>query len=369
MFEYCSRLGGISISVKEFKKKCGFHKTGREAYTETQLGPHDFCIDAYYTIYPYLLALLYDANFKDELILKCPNLLEPIYMKLKVRYKKIKPVLNVLEKTLRVLGSPKDAIDKIIQVEIIKPSKSCKYKFTNKTLFSFIIPNIHEICPASFYSIYPSIYLYCKNNNLLWGNTDECNILCPDPKSSINYSIRCNEFLVGKNNQTYLPDLSKYKLKILNNGCELKKWRDGEVYLNSIIPDKLCPFVFNIAVPYILTFQNKGYFKWMKDINTVFAQCPNPMGRVEFEIRRESIKLPKISLTIKKVGRDCINNHIAGETFNFDFSKLVCIHLFPRIFPYLLLLNSESEKYKKYKAGIHISCPFYNNQSYLLKRE
>lgn len=379
-FQYCTDLCSLSISSVLTIKSCGYHKCGGETHNEGSLVPNNFCVDAYYATYPYILAILYDAKFDnatfgEELVLVCPNAKYPTLIKITFEFKKLKLVLNFIEKVARKLGFPKDAIDKTVKLEVINENHECR--LDKGDFFNIKIPDMHELCPASFFSLYPFIYLYARNSSIKFSRSEDSKVsfICPDPDTNIVYNFTSKVLSTASlekksktgSSKSYIPDLSKYKVLIENDvECKISSWKRKEVALNKIVPENLCPFVFNIAIPYIVTYLQGGYFKWRKNINDVGVQCPNPEGGVEFEVKREPENNKKIFLTIKKVRGCCSYSHNEGQVYAFDFDQNICIHLFVRAFPFILLLESSSAKYNE---GISLLCPFSKmNAKYKLVR-
>ncbi|KPK99234.1 MAG: hypothetical protein AMJ95_00375 [Omnitrophica WOR_2 bacterium SM23_72] len=368
-FPYCTDVGSLLVCTAGYNKKCGYCKRGQEKYDRQGLTQDGFCVDAMSAIYPYFLALLYDAKFSqgslaDEgVLVSCPNAHSPTLIRVSFKYKKLRLLLNILEKFFRCIGFPKDAIDKIMIAQIMNENEECCHRLGS--LFMFKIPDIRQLCPASFFSLYPFIHLYARDKNV---ERLALNLACPDPKSNINYlASPFAKKSQSPETQTMLKpccfydiDLSKYKILAQDGSGE-------EVTLDQIFPVGLCPTLMNVAIPYIITFQKGGYFKWREDIHTVEAQCPNSSDRVAFEIRRDPSGIKPLSLVIKKVRGMCPKAHREGETYRFDFSKIVCPHLLLRLFPYLLFLELHPER-EKYASGILLEHPLQVGLRYLLKR-
>ena len=378
---YCADLKGVIMHARLSHKKCGYCRTGKELYGSDMLSPKGFCVDAFYAVYPYLLALLYDANlsggpFAEGLIIRCPNSDKPALIKVKFRYKKTMAILNLIENISRAIGFPKDAIDKVVMLEVVGDNGQCSLK--NGELFKINIPDIKNVCPAAFFSMYPLINICLRNiqQSARQAEDDKISFLCPDPKTNIIYDVSLPQkgsaaSLLTKNKPCdYMPNMSKYKVTVLKNAdCLIRPWHEKEISLDKLVPSGICPFVLNIAMPYIITLYNGGHFKWRKDIDTVEAQCPSCHGQVAFEIKRDKSDSKKISLNINKIGGRCPNNHKKGESYYFDFSKVICPHLFMRIFPAVLMLKYADSK-EKYKDGLLIACPFREKDAaYMLYKE
>ncbi len=372
-FPYCSDAGSLLVATRGFSKKCGYCRRAGKKYDRQGLTPGGFCVDAMNAIYPFFLALLYDAQFlqgapvPEGLLVRCPNASSPTLIGLSFKYKKLRPLLNILEKFFRSIGFPKDAIDKTVFVEIVNENRECCHRLGQR--FMLKIPDTRQLCPASFFSLYPFIHLYARGEKAK--GASEClalDLACPDPQSNVNYvaepfakESQCPETqAMLKPCCFYDVDLSKYKI-VSQDGLGL------EVTLDKIFPAGLCPTLMNVAIPYIITFQKGGYFKWRKDIHTVEAQCPNSESCVAFEIRRDPSGAKPLSLVIKQVRGKCPKAHREGETYHFDFSKIVCPYLFVRLFPYLLFLELHPER-EKYAPGILLEHPLQEGMKYLLKR-
>lgn len=372
-FPYCTDVGSLLVCTRGFNKRCGYCRRGEEKYDKQGLTPDGFCVDAMSAIYPYFLAFLYDAQFhqgpsaREGLLVRCPNAHSPTLLRVSFKYKKLRLLLNILEKFFRRMGFPKDAIDKTMFAEIMNENKECRHRLGGR--FTFRVPDIRQLCPASFFSLYPFIHLYARGEKAKEANERlALSLACPDPKSNINYVAEP----FAKKSQSpmaqamlkpccfYDVDLSKYKIVVQDGSAE-------EVALDKIFPAGLCPTLMNVALPYIITFQKGGYFKWRKDIHTVEAQCPNSSVLVAFEIKRSPTGAPPLSLVIKKVRGKCPKAHHEGETHHFDFSKLICPHLFTRLFPYLLFLELHPER-EKYASGILLEHPLQDGVKYLFKR-
>jgi uncharacterized repeat protein (TIGR04076 family) len=372
-FPYCTDVGSLLVATCGFNKRCGYCRKGEEKYDKQGLTPDGFCVDAMSAIYPYFLALLYDAKFhqgpqgEKGLMIRCPNAHSPTLIRLSFKFKKERLLLNILEKFFRGIGFPKDAIDKIMIAQIMNENKECRHRLGDQ--FIFRMPDIRQLCPASFFSLYPFIHLY-EGREKMMEKDDRLSLglACPDPKSNINYVVTPS----AKKSQSpllqpiiksccfYDVGLSKYKIVAQDEAGK-------EVTLDKIFPADLCPTLMHVAIPYIITFQKGGYFKWRKDIHTVEAQCPNSSVLVAFEIKRSPTGATPLSLVIKKIRGKCPKAHREGETHHFDFSKLICPYLFTRLFPYLLFLELHPER-EKYAQGILLEHPLQDGGKYLLTR-
>ncbi len=374
MFRYCSEEKPFQVSTRSFHKKCGYCKSAKVAVGREGVSPQGFCIDAFYAVYPYLLALLYDAKFDfrsgaKALVIRCPNSASPSFIKVSFKRKKLKPLLNILEKTFRALGSPKDAIDKIMTAEVLHENKDCLMPAGSG--FALRIPDIRQLCPASFFSLYPFLYAHKKDPG---AGLPQMSFSCPDPKTCVTYEVDTSAVALAKEATPsvglccFEGGAIAYKLTATTAcgpSCPTQGNNEKEVALDKILPAGLCSTLLNVAVPYILTLRQGGYFKWRMDSHTVEAQCPHPLAPVVFEVKRDGRDRQKISLLIKKAHPSCPRCHREGEVFELDPSGQLCLHLFARLFPYLLLLE-RARKTDKTLEGFDLECPWHEGASYRL---
>ena len=63
-----------TVSIEQMTLKCRYHKSEGEQFTENNFLNNFKCMELFHSLYPMVLALMYDAQFKeDELVLTCPN--------------------------------------------------------------------------------------------------------------------------------------------------------------------------------------------------------------------------------------------------------------------------------------------------------
>ncbi len=354
------KINSVSICVDSCKKRCGYHRRGQEQYREGAFSIPGMDLEVFYWLYPYLLSVLYDGQLKgdpypEEFVIRGGIFGDtPSGYSVGFQYKKTRRVLNLLERLLRRIGLPKDAIDKIILIRGQMAAAGTVYRLT--------VPADNQLCPASFFSFYP-LYFLLNHGLLISWSKDTPGVMrfsCPDPRTDICYTVGFPAQAKIRTISDYLPDFSGLALSQLNDcSCCLRTWPKQATSLARLLPENLCPFIFNIALPYLLTLQGGGYFKWRKDIDTVVAQCPGTQGKVSFELKagRERGALMPVALSITGAQGRCPQNHFPGQCFSIDFSSTLCPHLFIRIFPWALLMAHSRER-GAFREGISLSCPF-----------
>ncbi len=98
-----------------------------------------------------------------------------------------------------------------------------------------------------------------------------------------------------------------------NNPQNLEELQSQNFFLNRLEPENLCPFAAHALYPYYHSFSRGSWFRWMKDKNCVFAQCPNPSVCLTFKITRN--KLGNIAAEVVAKKGDCRANHFVGQIF------------------------------------------------------
>ncbi len=174
-----------------------YRKEGGETFDLNHLGPPGICLDLYSAAYPYCLGLLYGAQFSWEQDKNAVNAQCPV------------PEGNVhfevrripLEKMVIREGIKKnyDILIKIIDIE--KSSRkyqdcsSCPHKPGQEFEFNQG-DHLDQMCPAAFYSIYPTLKTIINGGKSSWTKNDKFYMRCPDNKPNITFEIQKKK---GKN--------------------------------------------------------------------------------------------------------------------------------------------------------------------------
>ena len=178
----CYKDFNVKIKVIGFKKKCKYHKKKGEEFHREQLTPSGLCLHAFHAAYPYCLGLLYDIKNenKDSIIIKCPNPMNTVTLKVyRIPNKNIiRKIVNILKTTIsKLTGFSADPMDKYVYIEILENNK-CPKNYSVGQTFEF---NLEDgFCPASFDAIYSSIL--SQKTNLIRAT-------CPSMAEKIIYEI------------------------------------------------------------------------------------------------------------------------------------------------------------------------------------
>lgn len=120
------------------------------------------------------------------------------------------------------------------------------------------------------------------------------------------------------------------------SGCKI--YQEGEVHkLSSLIPAGHCFELLHSLLPYMMTFEHGGWFKWERLKNRVVVCCPSAGNNVCVELRKsEGEEGIKFEYRVIDVCGNCKFYEIGKnmEINRKDFNHL-CWHLFNNIYPYL----------------------------------
>lgn len=173
------------VRVASLNKLCRYHFREGQEYDDSHLSPSGMCLAAYQAVYPFCLALLYDAKLssKGKLIkVRCPNSKGLVLMEVTHENPLPKPLFlfkEKLESLVRVFR-PFELPTKRIKIKIID-QKGCPKKYQKGQVFRFNLWNQKEICPAGFAQIYPFLTQAKVNTKVL--------VPCPDEEVAV-YEIK-----------------------------------------------------------------------------------------------------------------------------------------------------------------------------------
>ncbi len=190
----CTPETKVEIKFNSCAIRCKYHGKGRKnKYNFHGLAPKNLCPDLFYVAYPYGLAFLYDAviDKKRSVILSCPYAKANVKLEVRAKPMRLKPLLNRIEKWARKNWRPLSLTDKRIIMKIISVEGDCPRHHQSNQEFEFNIGFSSELCPASFHSIYPFIFLIAKKELSRFADTrHSIKIGCPDARDKIIYKIK-----------------------------------------------------------------------------------------------------------------------------------------------------------------------------------
>ena len=281
------RPSRINLTTSPFKRGCRYHRCQGQTYCEDNIFPKNFCPHAYVRLYPQALSMLYSPSLVSQKIL-CPNQKIPIEFLLSSHYS-LPLFLRTLKKLslflLNRIGLATEFPDKKILIKINHTDNKCPCHFKNGDIFTFNIWRGKELCPASFYSMYP-----------LYRTEALYSFHCPDP-DGVSYQTVNGDF----NCQKILSDI---------------KIKRGS----------LCPLLVYSLYPYYLTLKTGGRFEWVKPNENVKVQCPYRMG-VATEVSLDTKKI-HLRVQINSTKGSCYFNLEKGKIFSLSDKDFNQIHSF-----------------------------------------
>ena len=268
----------IFLRTAPFKRSCRYHRTQGQTYKEDDLFPKDFCPHAYAKIYPQALSLLYGPGLKSEKVL-CPNKKSPVEFFLTSTHS-LPSVARKLKKfslsCLNKIGVTTEFPEKKISIKVKKIDKKCPRDFKTGDTFIFNIWRRKELCPASFYAMYP----FYRNKSIP-------SFHCPDP-DGVSYQTSKGDFNCHE-------VLSKYRRKSFS----------------------FCPLLTYSLFPYFITLKNGGQFEWVMPGGKVQVQCPYSLGVVT-EVSLSENNQQSLKVKVLKVKGDCYLKMKRDQTFSLS---------------------------------------------------
>ena len=193
----CTPNTNIQVGLDSFKHRCIYHKrVNKNRYNFGSIAPRHLCPDLFFTAYPYCLAFLYDAviDGKRNRVLSCPNPEANVKIRVQIKPRIVKPIFNKLESLARKYWRPLSLTDKRIILKIVSVDGNCPRKHTPNQQFEFNISFFPELCPASFHSIYPFVFLIARKMSSRFSDTENSiHVGCPDAKNAVTYKIEKKE--------------------------------------------------------------------------------------------------------------------------------------------------------------------------------
>lgn len=328
---------GLTVIGKD-THKCRYHRKGQR-YTSFQMAPGGLCIEAFHSIYPYALGLLYGVE-AERFYVRCPK--GSVIFLVERKPAKFIPMLKYRIKALIDPFYPGDPRKYQVSIKVFQLEAKCLKGHKEGEEFEFNQDNKNELCPAAFDSIYPFIYAYKSSKKIPKG----CSLCCQDHLTNIVFNLE------GDNSAAIDPVLCEDKevrvrIKSADEKCKFAFKKDQEFNFSDIVPEGICASFFHSAYPYIFTLEQGGCFKFNKE-KSMIVQCPNSKERFAMNIvtSTEGTSFEFVQ---------CVGNcpqKIEGAKIPGIFSGpfKFCPKLFDAIFPYVNMVGLAGDT-------VELSCP------------
>lgn len=323
--------------------KCRYHKKDQH-YSQQQMVPRGLCIEAFHSIYPFALGLLYGAN-KNRFQVMCPKG-EVIFDVRREPVDSIKKLKFHL-KSLIDPFYPVDPRKHKVLIKVVECKGICLKKHEGGQEFEFNQEKRTELCPAAFDSIFPYIYAYETSKKI----PDYCSLSCQDHLTNVVFALKDGS--KSKTNPLFCIDKDvNLTIKSVEGKCPFELKEGQKFKFSDIMPREMCASLFHNIYPYIFTLEQGGSFRFDKKKSMV-VQCPNPKGRLAVNVMRKDnknyIKFVQIKGVCPKLTKDIVLPNILSRQFPF------CPKLFDASFPYVNALSITKNK-------IRVSCPNCTNK-------
>ena len=128
------------------------------------------------------------------------------------------------------------------------------------------------------------------------------------------------------------------QFKALKPCSDCNLYDEGKSYrLKDLIPEGHCYELLHSLMPYLLTFENEGWFKWERTRDKVVVCCPAIDANVCVELKKLTSEKPhSFEYKIMEVRGPC-GYYKPGMTWQIkqdDFGHL-CRHFYNVLFPYI----------------------------------
>ncbi|MCG8430527.1 MAG: TIGR04076 family protein [Candidatus Omnitrophica bacterium] len=319
----CAYLPGENVETLPFTRKCRYHKRQGQVFSRGQLLPAGMCAHLYRMAYPYCLSLLYDAAYDDgagnktrALCIRCPA--DSVTASVTVRYLMPAWLRRLKRGAIRLLhraGIGGEFPDKRVVIRVMRVEGECPAGMREQDAFFLNIRKRDELCPASFYALYPAILAPLMQGARRRDNRAAGSAVfeCPDA-DGVRYRIkgltplRCEDYFSVEAGVTESQP-----------GCPAGLREQERISYDRVSCSSLCPLAYYAAFPYHLTLSHGGILEWVKPHEAVRVNCPRH-GGIVMEI---ALTRPKdsIRVTVAAVKDSCPKGHAAGDTFIFGASE------------------------------------------------
>jgi uncharacterized repeat protein (TIGR04076 family) len=265
---------------------------------------------------------------------KCPARNNSVELTLKVHFTLpylIRTLKSLAIRTLQWVGIGGEYPDKKIMLEVSRVNNKCPMGLTEGQSFLFNIWDRKELCPASFYALYP-LLMRQKSFSQKSLSGENCSVQCPDP---FGVSYDCT----GESLKWDCKDFFSSKATVVEERGQCPRGhRAGDSFrFKDILPKGFCPLAFYSLFPYFQTLIYAGRFEWVKSGERVKVQCPKVDGVVmDIElIRQGSLGEGAVRVNVLHNSGPCPQGLIQGDTFEFDsHNQKLCFHAMAGLIPF-----------------------------------
>lgn len=193
----CDTLRGGTIFPAEIVNACRYHKKPA-FYSFRNLLPDNCCPHVFQQVYPYILAIMYNADVNNTVMIQHPGEDERMTLKLEKTVVKqpwlIKKPKDVFFSLFGRFFYPLDRFDYTLTLRYLsgKTPDGCTVQQGRRFAVNLRRPDF--LCPAGFHAAYPFLLLAAAGKSMDWGaNAPPDRVPCPDC-AGIIYGINSRGF-------------------------------------------------------------------------------------------------------------------------------------------------------------------------------
>ena len=174
-----------NATITHLSGGCKYHRRRGQEFDLSQLGPEGLCHYAYFTAYPYVLAMLHDVQWDwmtdnpDHVFTQCPALVNPRVIDI-YRERDDDGQLHVYVR-----------IDSINDKVNVDGAKECDCPHAGGESHEINQGDGKGFCPAAFAQMFPSLagFMNGRSNPFL-DDPNRCIAVCPDNNNNVTFEIR-----------------------------------------------------------------------------------------------------------------------------------------------------------------------------------
>jgi len=318
----------FKLKTGPFSRSCRYHRSQGACFDGCSLCPKKMCPHLYRVAYPYSLSLLYDGIYPAgngspsmrSVICKCPSCDTSVEINIHVAYTLpflVRKLKKAAIQTLQFVGIDGEFPDRNIILKVNRVAGHCPRGLVKGQSFRFNLWDKKELCPASFFNIYP-ILMASAEKIAETNNTNRGVVNCPDP-FGVFYEY-------GPESTPWnCEDFFSCKVRVAGESgmCTLGHKQGDCFTLEEHLPDGLCPLAFYSAYPYYLTLIHEGIFEWVRKGDNVKVECPRADGiMMEIKlVKKRRLGNGEVHVSIIKNKGSCPKRYHEGDTFVFDTDR------------------------------------------------
>ena len=157
----------LKLKTGHYKRTCRYHRKPDQEFKGNHLYPQGCCPHLYLAVYPYALSLLYDAEYMQsdgkadrKITTCCPSVINNVTVAVGIKWAFpyiVRRLKKAAIRTLQFLKIPAEYPDKNVLLRVIEVNGNCPLYIKKNDVFKFNLHNRQELCPASFYNLYPAL--------------------------------------------------------------------------------------------------------------------------------------------------------------------------------------------------------------------